>query len=121
MLKPIVPCLSTCVKDDWCLLQLLLSSWKFDSVLYSCDIESLCTSIPINLGIEAIHYSITRKHNLIPELVMKKFIIYSIKFNLKINNCFFDSKMSNQVFGTAIRTKCTPPYAFFAVRYQEET
>ena len=121
MLKPIVPCLSTYVKDDWCFLQFLSSSWKFDSVLYSCDIESLSTSIPIDLGIEAIDCSITRKHNLIPELVMKKFIIISIKFNLKNNNCFFDSKMSNQVFGTAIRTKCTPLYACLAVRYQEET
>ena len=56
LLKPIVPCLTTYVKDDWDFLRFLPSSLNFDSVLYSCDIESLYTSIPIDLGIEAIDY-----------------------------------------------------------------
>ena len=60
LLKPIVPCLTTYVKDDWDFLPFLPCSLNFDSALYSCDIESLYTSNPIDLGIEAIDYWITR-------------------------------------------------------------
>ena len=35
----------------------------FKIFLYSCDIESLYTSIPIDLGIEAIDYWIKIKRN----------------------------------------------------------
>ena len=40
LLKPVVSCLITYVKDDW-------DSLNFDSVHYSCGIESLNTSILI--------------------------------------------------------------------------
>ena len=59
LLKPIVSCLTTYLKDDWDFLRALPSSSNFDSVLYSCDIESYYTSVPIDLGIEAINYWIT--------------------------------------------------------------
>ena len=107
--------------DDWDFLESLPSSLNFDSVLYSCDIESLYTSIPIDLGIETIGYWITRKHNLILAQFTREFIIDSIKFILKNNNFLFDSRMFNQVFGTATGTKCAPPYACLSIRYQEET
>ena len=55
--------------------------------------------------------------NLIPEQFMKEFIIDSIKFILKNNNFLFDSKMFNQVFGRAMGTKCTPPYACLTIGY----
>ena len=83
LLKPIDPCLTTYVKDDWDFLRFLPSSLNFDSVLYSCDIENLYTSIPFDRSIEAIDYLITRKRNLIPEGLMKEFIIDSIKFCFK--------------------------------------
>ena len=92
-----------------------------DSVLYSCDIEILYTSISIELGIGAIDYWIKRKRNLIPEHFRKKFITGSVKFTLKNENFLFDSKMFNHVFGTAIVTKCAPPYACLTIGYQEET
>ena len=41
LLQPIVPFLTTYVKEDWDFLQFLPSSLNFDSVLYSYDIESL--------------------------------------------------------------------------------
>ena len=88
LLKPIVPCLTTYMKDDWDFLPFLPSSLNFDSIFYSCGIESLHTSILIDLGIEAINYWITRKRNLIPKHFMKEFIIDSIKFILRNNNFF---------------------------------
>ena len=109
------------MKDDWDFLRFLPSPLNFDSVLYSCDIESLYTSIPIELSIEAIDYWITKKCNLIPERFAKEFIIDSIKFILKNNNFLFDSKMFNQVFGTDIGSKYASPYACLTKEYQEET
>ena len=61
LLKPIVTCLTTYVKDDWDFLRLSASSLNFDSVLYSCVIGSLYNSISTDLGIESIDYWITRK------------------------------------------------------------
>ena len=108
------------MKDDWDFLWFLPSSLGFDSVIYSCDIENLYTSIPTDLCIKAIDYWITRKRNLIPVWFTKEFIIDSIKFILKNNN-LFDSKMFNQVFGTTMGPKCAPPYACLTIEYREET
>ena len=88
----IAPCLTAYAKDDLDFLQFLPSSLNFDSVLYSYNIESLYTSIPIDLDVKAIDYWITRKHKLIPEQFTKEFIIDSMKFILKNNNFLFDSK-----------------------------
>ena len=107
------------MKDDRDVLRFLPSSLNLDSVLYLCDIESLYTSIPIDLGIEAIDYWITRKRNLIPERFTKEFIIDSIQFILKNNNFLFDSKIFNQVFGTAMGITCAPPYPYLTIRYKE--
>ena len=39
--------------------------------MYSCDIESLYTLIPTELGLEAIEYWIMRKRYLIPQRFTK--------------------------------------------------
>ena len=58
-----------------------------------------------------------RTWNLIPQSFTKEFIPESIEFILNNNNFLFDSKMFNQIFGTAIGTKC----AFLTIGYQEKT
>ena len=121
MLKPIVSRLTTYLKDDWDFLRFLPSSLNFDSELYSCDIESLYTSIPIDVGTEAIDYWITRKSNFIAEQFTKELVINSIKFILKNYNFLFHSKMYNQFSQTAMGTKFAPPYACLTIGYQEET
>ena len=78
-------------------LRFLPSSLNFDSVVYSWVIGSSYTSIPIDQGIEAIDYWITRKRNLILERFMKEFIIDSIRFILKNNKFIFYSKIFNEV------------------------
>ena len=88
--------------------------------MYSSDLESLYTSIPTELGLEAIEYWIMRKQNLILQRFIKKFILESIEFILKNNNFIFDTKMFNLIFGTAMSTKCAPPYACLTIGYQEE-
>ena len=48
--KSIVPKLNTSIKDDWHFLRFLPSETDFECDLYSCDRESLFTSIPTELG-----------------------------------------------------------------------
>ena len=47
---PIVLCLKTYIKDDWNFIRKLPSNVDYPCVLASCDVVSLCTSIPHNLG-----------------------------------------------------------------------
>ena len=89
--------------------------------MYSCDIESLYTSRPTEFGLEAIEYWIMRKRDLIPQRFTKEFILESIELILKNSNFLFDSKMFNQIIGTAMGRKCAPPYACPTIGYQEET
>ena len=58
--------------------------------MYYCDIESLYTSIPSEIGLEAMEYWIMRKRNLIPQCFTKNFILESTEFILKNNNFLFD-------------------------------
>ena len=65
----------------------------FTQVMYSCNIESSYTSIPTEIGLEAIEYWIMRKRNLMPQCLAKEFILEPIGFILKNNNFVFDPKM----------------------------
>ena len=86
---------------------------------YSSDLETLHASIPTELDLEAIKYRITRKKKSYSKRFTQKFILESIGFTLKNNN--FDSKILNQIFGTAMGTKCASPYACLIIVYEEET
>ena len=55
--------------------------------MYSCDMESLHTSIPTDLGLEAIEYWIMRKRDFIPQRFTKEFIPESIELILKNKFC----------------------------------
>ena len=71
LLKPIAPHLITHIKDDWEFIKCLRRSLTFDSDMYSCDIESLYTSIPTDIGLEAIEYWTMKKRDLIPQRFTK--------------------------------------------------
>ena len=72
LLKPIVPQLITCIKDDWEFIKHLPRPLHFVSDMYSCDIESLYTSIPTELGLESIEYWIMEKRDLVPQRFTKE-------------------------------------------------
>ena len=121
LLNPIVPHLITYINHDWEFIKFLPRSLIFDSDMYSCDIESLHTSIPTEHGLEAIEYWIMRKRDFIPQRFTKEFIPESIEFILKNNKFLFHSKMFCRIIGTAMGTKCAPLYACLTIGYQEET
>ena len=120
LLKPLVPSLKTCIKDELDFLRKLSTKVHFDSTIYSCDISSLYILIATELGIEAISYWLHKKWELIPQRFTIDFIIESLKLVLKNNNVLFDDHMYLQLLGIARITKCTSPYACLTFGYLEE-
>ena len=89
-LTPIVSCLKTYIKDEWDFIRKLPSHVDYPCVLASCDV-SLYTSIPHDLGLEALSYWINKKRNLIPERFTKAFILEAASFILLNSNFQFVS------------------------------
>ena len=121
LLTPLVCHLKSFIKDDWDFLRKLPRTLEYDCHLYSCDIVSLYTNITHNLGLKALEYWINKKRNLIPVRFTTQFILDSVLFVLRNNNFLFDSRMYNQLIGTAMGTKLAPPYACLAIGFLEET
>ena len=75
--------------------------------LYSVAISfSLYTSIPTELGLEALEYWIKRLRNQIPSRFTMEFILQKAEFVLENNYCIFDSKMFWQLIGTFCSSLC---------------
>ena len=108
--KSIAPCLTTCITDAWHFIKQLPRSFNYEATLYSCGIENLYTSIPIDLELKAISYWLNNKSNLI-----------SPEFVLRNENFKFDKIFYNQTEGTEMGTKSVPSYACLVVGYKEET
>ena len=88
--------------------------------MYSCDISSLYILIPTELGVEAISYWLHKKRELIPQRFTNDFIMESLKSVLKNNKVLFNDHMYLELLGTAMSTKCAPPYAYLTVHYLEK-
>ena len=121
ILTPIVSCLKTYIKDDWDFIRKLPYHVDHPCVLASCDVVSLYTSIPHDLGLEALSYWIEKKRNLIPERFTKAFILEAASLVLSNSNFQYDSYMFLQLVGTAMGTKFAKSYASLSVSYLEET
>ena len=121
VLKPILPCLKTYVTNDWHFIKQLPTTLNYEATLYSCDIESLCTSIPIDLGLEAISYWLNNESNLILNRFSKYFILEALEFILRNSNFKFEEIFYNETEGTAMETKCAPPCAWLVVGCKKET
>ena len=121
ILSPLVVHIQSYIKDDLDFVRKLPRTIDFDCELYACDIVSLYTSIPHDLGIEAISYWVDRCRVLIPTRFTKEFIIESVFFVLNNNNFFFLETLWHQIKGSAMGTKFAPPYACLVVGFLEET
>ena len=121
ILTPIVSHQSTYIKDDWHFIKKIPRNLDFNCNLFGCDIESLYTSIDINLGLEAISYWVDHKRTLIPERFTKSFILELVEFVFSNNNFMHKDDFYHQVFGAAMGGSASPPYACLTVGYLEET
>lgn len=120
ILKPIVESQNSYVKDDWDVLKKLPRDTNGSYKLFGCDITSLYTSIPHELGLEAIKYWIRKRPDLIPSRFTEDFILESIELMLKNNNFFFNNDMFQQLIGTAMGHVFAPQYACLVIGYLEE-
>ena len=121
ILHPIVATQTSYVKDDWDYLRKIPQKLDNKYKLFGCDIKSLYTSIPHDLGLKAIEYWITKCRHLIDSRFTNDFILESIEFLLKNNNCKFGSEMFNQIKGTAMGASFAAFYACLTIGYLEET
>ena len=121
ILKPIVLTQTSYVKDDWDYLRKIPRKLHGKHKLFGCDIKSLYTSIPHDLGLKAMKYWIERCRNLIDSRFTNEFILEAIEFLLKNNNCKFNSELYNQIKGTAMGASFAAPYACLTIGYLEET
>ena len=64
---------------------------------------------------------LNNKKNLILNRFSIQFILEALEFILTNNNFKFDEIFYNQTEGTAMGTKCAPPYPYLVVGYKEET
>ena len=121
LLKPLVTTLKTCVKDDWDFIRKLPREFISPSSLHSYDVTSLYTSIPRELGLEALKFWINERRDLIPDRFSNEFILEAANFVLKNNNFLFDDVLYKQIKGTVMGTKFAPSYACLTVGFLEET
>ena len=78
------------------------------------------TSIPHELGLEAIRYWIQKRPDLIDHRFSEEFILEAIELMLKNNNFKFDEEMFTQLVGTAMGHVFAPQYACLVIGYLEE-
>ena len=121
ILTPLVQMQTTYVKDNWDYLRKLPHRLEEKCKLFGCDMTSLYTSIPHELGLKAIKYWINRCRNPIPARFTNNFIIESVEFLLKNNNCTFKDQLFNQINGTAMDASFASFYACLTIEYLEET
>ena len=121
ILTPLVPKLKSYIKDDWDFLKKLPRNLDPNFKVLICDIVSLYTNIPHELGLRALLYYITKYRNLIPIRFSEEFILEAAEFGLKNNNFILLEEMFNQVMCTAMGTKFALPRANLSVGFLEET
>ena len=106
ILKPLIYKVKSYVKDDFDFLRLLPKQIDFDSTFITFYVKSLYTSIPHDLGKEAVSYWANR----FPDyLIDRRFNVDFIADGLRIileNNIFkFDDVFYRQLTGTVMGTK----------------
>ena len=121
ILKPLVTHLKSFIKDEFDFLRKFPRTIPSDMRVVCCDVTSLYTSIPTDLGLQALEYWITKLDTLIDGRFTKAFIIESVNFILTNNYFQFNTKMWHQLCGTAMGKAFAPAYACLTMGYLEET
>ena len=120
-MNPLVVTQKTYIKDEWDFLRKFPRKIDYKSNLLCCDIISLYSSIPVDLGLKALDYWYDKLVGHIPVRFTKSFILDFAAFILRNNYFIFDNQMYHQLIGTAMGTIFAPPYACLVVGFLEET
>lgn len=120
IIAPLVRLQKSYIKDDWDLIRKLPKTISYEAELFTCDIVSLYTSIPHDLGLKAMDYWITKERARIPQRFTKEYILKMIAFILKNNYFVFNEQMYHQLQGTGMGVDFAASYACLAIGYLEE-
>ena len=121
ILTPLVFQQKTFIKNELDFLRKFPKKIEPDSYIVCCDVKSLYTSIPNELGLRALQYWLERFASLIPDRFSANFIMEASQFVLENNFFVFDGTMWRQIIGTAMGKEMASPYACLTVGYLEET
>ena len=121
LLNPLVSNMKSYIKDEWDFLRKIPYNVEHPSTLLTCDIVSLYTSIPKELGIQAIDYWLSKFPDMVPNRFTKDCILELVEFILTNNFTKFDEDLWQQLTGTSMGTKMAPPYACLTIGFLEET
>ena len=120
ILNPLVTHLRTFIKDEFDFLRKFPKKVPPNTKIVCCDVTSLYTSIPTDLGLEALDYWLTKLSSLVNTRFTKTFVIEAVRFILENNFFEFNSTMWHQLCGTAMGKSFTPPYACLTMGHLEE-
>ena len=102
ILKPLVSHQRSFIKDEFDFVDKIPRKVRKDVYAVSCDVTSLYTSIPMDLGIEAINYWVNKLPDCIPKRFTPRFIVEAIQFVLENNYFSFNGQVWRQCVGTAM-------------------
>ena len=109
-LQPVMKSGKSYVKDTGDFLEKIKSLGRIpeDAFLVTADVVGLYPSIPHDVGLKALYEKLEERSD---KKVPSADLVDMAEFVLKNNFFEFDSKVKQQVSGTAIGTKFAPPYA----------
>ena len=119
-LKPLIKHIKSHLRDSIDFLCKCKRTVKKNSKLVSFDVSSLYTSIPHELGIEAITYFMEKFPNTMDPRFTKECILEATNFVLKNNTFEFNGENFLQLIGTAMGTIFAPTYATIVMGFLEE-
>ena len=109
-LKPVMQSAKSYIKDTSDFLRKLkeLGEVPENAILATADVVGLYPSIPHSDGLEALS---VKSEERVDKSIATEDFLQMTRFVLKNNFYEFNSKIKQQVSGTAIGTKFAPPYA----------
>ena len=93
--------------DDFIKEIMNIGAFPKDSILVTGDVVGLYRSIPHEEGLKALEKALNNRSN---KSISTEDLVKMAKFVLKNNYFKFNSKVKQQILGTALGTKFTPPY-----------
>uniref|UniRef100_A0A8C5M9D4 Reverse transcriptase domain-containing protein n=1 Tax=Leptobrachium leishanense TaxID=445787 RepID=A0A8C5M9D4_9ANUR len=110
LLQPLVQKTSAYLKDTITTLQIIRDiKWEPGYLLATCDVNSLYTIIPHDIGCKAVEFFLTDSGNFRVEQI--QYILEGIKLILHNNFFWYGGEYYLQCNGTAMGTRFAPSYA----------
>uniref|UniRef100_A0A8C5MIH2 Reverse transcriptase domain-containing protein n=1 Tax=Leptobrachium leishanense TaxID=445787 RepID=A0A8C5MIH2_9ANUR len=118
LLQPLVVRTQAYLKDTISLLRLLEEiEWKDNYIMATCDVNSLYTIIPHDVGCEATRFFLSDSGCFAADQM--EFIIEGIQLVLNNNYFWYKGDFYLQINGTAMGTRFAPSYANLFMAYWE--